>query len=69
MTLCRTLYTFEVFFPTSSLWKLVEDWKNPYKKQKVLKYNYEDVVNLVRLKKEIFRLYGVGDEYLDLVKF
>jgi uncharacterized protein YprB with RNaseH-like and TPR domain len=51
----------------TNIWKLVEDWKNPYKKQKVLKYNYEDVVNLIRLKNEVFRLYvyGIGDEYLE----
>jgi len=52
----------------TNIFKLVEDWHNPYKKQKVLKYNYEDVVNLVRLKNEIFRLYGIGDEYLEWVR-
>ena len=52
----------------TNIWKLVEDWKNPYKKQKVLKYNYEDVVNLVRLKEDIFRLYEVGGEYLEGVR-
>ncbi|MDD2636003.1 MAG: hypothetical protein PHW82_10940 [Bacteroidales bacterium] len=52
----------------TNIWKLVEDWKNPYKKQNVLKYNYEDVANLVRLKKEIFGLYGVGEEYLEGVR-
>lgn len=41
----------------SNIWKLAEDWKNPYKKQQVLKYNYEDVVNLVRLKKEVDKVY------------
>lgn len=41
----------------SNIWKLAEDWKNPYKKQQVLKYNYEDVVNLVRLKREVESLY------------
>ena len=34
----------------SNIFKLAEDWYNPYKRQFVLKYNYEDVVNLVRLK-------------------
>ena len=52
----------------TNIWKLVEDWKNPYKKQQVLKYNYEDVANLVRLKREIFGLYGVGEEYLEGVR-
>jgi uncharacterized protein YprB with RNaseH-like and TPR domain len=52
----------------SNIFKLAEDWRNPYKKQKVLKYNMEDVVNLVRLKNEIFRLYGIGDLYLEGVR-
>ncbi len=52
----------------TNIFKLVEDWNNPYKKPKVLKYNYEDVVNLVRLKKEIFKLYGICDGYLDGVR-
>lgn len=51
------------------IWKLVDDWNNPYKKQKVLKYNYEDVANLVRLKNEIFRLYDIHEDYLNGVKF
>jgi hypothetical protein len=52
----------------SNIFKLAEDWRNPYKKQKVLKYNMEDVVNLARLKNEIFRLYGIGDLYLEGVR-
>ena len=49
----------------SNIFKLSEDWRNPYKKQKVLKYNMEDVVNLVRLKNEIFALYGINENYLE----
>lgn len=52
----------------TNIFKLVEDWHNPYKKQHVLKYNMEDVVNLVRLKREIFELYGIGDDYLEVGK-
>jgi uncharacterized protein YprB with RNaseH-like and TPR domain len=37
----------------TNIYKLVEDWNNPYKKQMVLKYNFEDVVNLVRLHRRI----------------
>ncbi len=53
----------------SNIFKLAEDWNNPYKKQHVLKYNLEDVVNLVRLKKEIFSIYGIGEEYLEGVRW
>jgi len=49
----------------SNIFKLAEDWRNPYKKQQVLKYNYEDVANLVRLKKLVFGLFGVGEECLE----
>lgn len=35
----------------SNIFKLSQDWFNPYKRNLVLKYNLEDVVNLVRLKK------------------
>ena len=52
----------------TNIFKLVEDWHNPYKKQKVLKYNYEDVVNLVRLKNEIFYIYNINESYLNSVK-
>ena len=70
------LASFEVMFDIkrsqkqykTNIWKLVEDWKNPRKKELVLKYNYEDVVNLIRLKVEIFSLFGVGVGYLDLVR-
>ncbi len=53
----------------TNIFKLVQDWNNPYKKQHVLKYNMEDVVNLVRLKREIFGLYGIGEDYLEGVKW
>ncbi len=49
----------------TNIFKLMEDWRNPYKKQNVLKYNLEDVVNLVRLKREIFEVYGVGEGWLE----
>ncbi|MBI5539073.1 MAG: ribonuclease H-like domain-containing protein [Bacteroidia bacterium] len=52
----------------SNIFKLAEDWRNPYKKQKVLKYNMEDVVNLVRLKNEIFGLFGINENYLEGVR-
>jgi hypothetical protein len=52
----------------SNIFKLAEDWKNPYKKPQVLKYNMEDVINLVRLKREIFGLYSVEEDYLDWVR-
>ena len=35
------------------------------KKPLGLKYNLEDVGNLVRLKKEIFSIFGIGEEYLE----
>ena len=53
----------------SNIFKLSEDWNNPYKKQHVLKYNMEDVVNLVRLKREIFSLYGIEEDYLEGVRW
>jgi len=70
------LASFEVMFDIkrsqkqykTNIWQLNKDWYDPYKKQQVLKYNYEDVANLIRLKNEIFRLYGVENGYLDLVR-
>jgi uncharacterized protein YprB with RNaseH-like and TPR domain len=52
----------------ANIWQLNRDWYDPYKKQQVLKYNYEDVANLIRLKREIFRLYGIDDAYLEGVR-
>ncbi len=34
---------------------LIEDWKNPDGKKNALKYNQEDVLNLIRLKNIIFK--------------
>lgn len=39
----------------TNIFKLVEDWNNRYKKKMVLKYNLEDVVNLVRLNRMLFK--------------
>jgi hypothetical protein len=69
------LASFEVMFDIkrtqkqykTNIWQLNKDWYNPYKKQQVLKYNYEDVANLIRLKNEIFGLYNISQEYLDMV--
>ena len=49
----------------TDIFKLSKDWRNPYRKRMVLQYNYEDVVNLIRLKKQVFSLYGVDNGYLE----
>lgn len=33
---------------------LIRDWYNPRKKKEALRYNQEDVINLIRLKRKIF---------------
>jgi len=46
----------------ANIFKLVEDWNNPYKKQKVLKYNEEDMMNLVRLWGIVFSEKGITEQ-------
>ncbi|MEI6555522.1 MAG: ribonuclease H-like domain-containing protein [Paludibacter sp.] len=43
----------------SNIWQLHRDWKNPLKKQFALKYNREDVENLIRVKNYFFQKHGI----------
>ena len=43
----------------SNIWKLHEDWNNPFKRQFALMYNREDVTNLIRVKNYFFQKHGV----------
>lgn len=51
----------------TSIFEIFKDWKDPRKKKTVLKYNEEDVVNLLRLKKKIFAENGIKRKHLDKV--
>jgi hypothetical protein len=44
---------------------LFEDWKRPELRKLILRYNKEDVVNLMKLKKIIFRDNGVRKSHLE----
>lgn len=43
----------------SNIWQLHRDWRNPLKKQFALKYNREDVENLIRIKNYFFQKHGI----------
>ena len=43
----------------AQFWTITQDWFNPQKKKHILKYCREDVLNLIRLKKSIFRDYKI----------
>lgn len=43
----------------SNIWKLHEDWNNPIKRYYAMKYNQEDVENLIRVKNFFFQKHGV----------
>ena len=43
----------------SNIWQLHKDWNNPVKRYYALKYNQEDVLNLIRVKNYFFQLHGI----------
>ena len=43
----------------SNIWQLHRDWNNPLKRYYAMKYNQEDVLNLIRVKNYFFQLHGV----------
>ncbi len=43
----------------SNIWQLHRDWLNPFKKYYALKYNREDVDNLIRVKNYFFQKHEV----------
>jgi hypothetical protein len=50
-----------------NMFDIFSDWRNAHKRKRVLQYNKEDVVNLMKLKRIIFKKYGVkltGDDRL-----
>lgn len=48
----------------SDIRNLHRDWKNPKKRYLALKYNKEDVLNMVRVKRFFFTKHGITDELL-----
>jgi len=43
----------------ANIWKLHADWNNPLKRQFAMKYNREDVNNLIRVKNYFFTKHGI----------
>lgn len=43
----------------SNIWQLHKDWQNPIKRHYALKYNEEDVLNLIRVKNFFFQKHGI----------
>ncbi len=39
----------------SNIFRMIRDWFNPKKRKRALKYNEEDVLNLIRVKRNFFR--------------
>lgn len=50
-----------------SIMHIWRDWKDPVKRYAVLTYNEEDVVNLVKLTKIIFKKHKIKAEYLNAI--
>jgi DNA polymerase elongation subunit (family B) len=51
-----------------TIWHIWRDWKDPRKRVAVLTYNQEDVLNLVKLTRIIFRKFKITIEYLRSVR-
>jgi hypothetical protein len=43
----------------SNIWQLHKDWLNPQKRASAIKYNQEDVLNLIRVKNYYFQMHGI----------
>lgn len=43
----------------SNIWQLHKDWHNPLKRSFAMKYNKEDVNNLIRVKNFFFQKHGI----------
>ncbi|VBB45251.1 hypothetical protein TRIP_D300147 [uncultured Paludibacter sp.] len=43
----------------SNIWQLHRDWQNPLKRAFAMKYNKEDVNNLIRVKNFFFQKHGI----------
>lgn len=48
-----------------SIFSALRDWKNPKRKHVVLRYNMEDVINLIHLKRKIFKKYKCSAKLLN----
>ncbi len=51
-----------------SIFDIYGDWMNPQIRKRVLQYNREDVINLVKLKKIVFRKYNIRKSYLSEIR-
>ncbi|HMW40277.1 MAG: ribonuclease H-like domain-containing protein [Saprospiraceae bacterium] len=47
-----------------SIFEIWNDWHRPAKRERILEYNQEDVINLIKLWKIIREEYEIDDEYL-----
>jgi len=56
----RTTYEYK-----TDIFKMWHDWRNPDLRKLILKYNQEDVLNLIRLKKHIFNKKGISNAMID----
>lgn len=52
-----------------NMFHIFNDWRNADKRKRVLQYNREDVVNLMKLKRIIFKKYGVKLSDSDRLKW
>lgn len=43
----------------TNIWQLHADWMNPLKRQLAMKYNREDVLNMIRVKNYFFQQHGL----------
>ena len=47
-----------------SVWMIWKDWRHPKRKQRLLKYNREDVINMMRLWIRVRNHFGIQNSYL-----
>ena len=57
------IYRTEVEYK-KSVWMIWKDWTHPERKQRLLKYNREDVINMMRLWIRVRNHFGIQNSYL-----
>lgn len=51
-----------------SIFEVFDDWKDPEKRQIVLRYNEEDVISLAKIKKRVWKRHRITGNYLNQIR-
>jgi len=52
----------------TNIFKIFSDWHKPWYRKEILKYNMDDVINLILIKQRLFKAYHITVKYLNSVR-